>query len=99
MLTFYIAAAQPLQKKPSLGFQNLKDLVALHPQSRQAKFTLKAITRLARQFPHVIKKMKLLVSVMSGKLSKVNQYHQIGMKQLNFASCIYVFFFFLTLII
>ena len=55
MLNFYIAAAQHLQKKLPLDSQNLKDLVALHPQSRQPKFTLKAITRLARQLPHVTK--------------------------------------------
>ena len=55
MLNFYIAAAQYLQKKLPLDSQNLKDLVALHPQSRQAKFIFKAITQLARQLPHVIK--------------------------------------------
>ena len=42
-------------KKCSFGLQNLEDLVALHPHSRQAKFTLKAITRFARQLLHVIK--------------------------------------------
>ena len=55
LLNFYIATAQHLQKKLPLDSQNLKDLAALHPQSRQAKFTLKAITRLARQLPHLIK--------------------------------------------
>ena len=55
MLKIYIAAAQHLQKKLPFDSQNLKDLVALHPQSRQAKFTLKAITWLARQLPHVSK--------------------------------------------
>ena len=43
----------------SLDSQNLKDLVALHRQSRQAKFILKAITQLGRQFPHVIKGDKI----------------------------------------
>ena len=55
LLNFSIAAAQHLQKKLALDSQNFKDLVALHLQSRQAKFTLTAITRLARQLPHVIK--------------------------------------------
>ena len=44
-----------LAEKGSLDSQILKDLVALHPQSRQAKFTLNSITRLARQLPHIIK--------------------------------------------
>ena len=43
-------------EKCSFGLQNLKDLAALHPQSRQAKFTLKAFTRFARQLLHVIKR-------------------------------------------
>ena len=55
LLNFSIAAAQHLQKKLALDSQNFKDLVALHLQSRQAKFTLTVITRLARQLPHVIK--------------------------------------------
>ena len=55
LLNFYIAAAQHLQKKLALDSQNFKDLVALHLQSRQAKFTLTAIALLARQFPYVIK--------------------------------------------
>ena len=55
MLNFYIVAAQHLEKKLPLDSQNLKDLVALHLQSRQSRVTLKAITRLARQLPHVIK--------------------------------------------
>ena len=55
MLNFYITAAQHLQEKLPLDSQNLKDLVALHPQSRQPKFALKAITGLARQLLHVIK--------------------------------------------
>ena len=53
--TFHIAAAQHLQKKLPLDCQNLKDLLALHPQSRQAKSTLKAFTQLAKQLPRVIK--------------------------------------------
>ena len=52
---FCIAAAQHLQKKLPLDSQNLKDLVVLHPQSRQSKFTLKPITWLARQLSYVIK--------------------------------------------
>ena len=55
MVNFHIAAAQHLQKKLPLDAQKLKDLVALYPQSRQAKFTLKAITWLPRQLPHIIK--------------------------------------------
>ena len=55
LLNSYIAAAQHLQKKLALDSQNFKDLVALHLQSRQAKFTLTAIALLARQFPYVIK--------------------------------------------
>ena len=55
LLNSYIAAAQHLQKKLALDSQNFKDPVALHVQSRQAKFTLTAITLLARQFPYVIK--------------------------------------------
>ena len=54
MLNFYIPAAQHLQEKLPLDSQNLKDFVALPPQSRQAKFTLKAIARLGRQLPHAI---------------------------------------------
>ena len=45
MLNFYIAAAQLLQKNFSLDCQNLKDLIELHLQSRQANFRLKAIAR------------------------------------------------------
>ena len=98
MLNFYIAAAQHLQKKFPLDSQNLKDLVALHPQLRQARFTLKAITGLQDSFHVSLKEMKLHVSLMSGKLSKPNQYLQIGMKQVNFPLSFYVFFF-VTLII
>ena len=71
MLNFYIAAAQHLQKKLPLDSQNLKDLVALHPQSRQAKCTMKAITGLQDSFHMSLKEMKLHVSLMSGKLSKL----------------------------
>ena len=55
MVNFYIAAAQHLEKKLHFDSQNLKDLSALHPQSKQPQFTLKTITRLVRQLPHVIK--------------------------------------------
>ena len=33
IINFYIAAVQHLQEKPPLDSQNLKDLVAQHPQS------------------------------------------------------------------
>ena len=59
MLNFYIAVTQYFQKKLPLNSQNLRDLVALHPKSRQAKFTVRAITRLARQLPHVIKEEEI----------------------------------------
>ena len=98
-LNFYIVAAQHLQKKLSLDSQNLKDPVALHPRSRQPKFYLKTVAHgLQDSFHMSFKEMKLHVSMMSGKLAKVNQYLQIGMKQVNFLSCFYVFFF-LTLTI
>ena len=86
MLNFYVAAAQHLEKKLPLDSQNLKDLVALHPQSRQTKVYIEDNTRLTRQLPHSLKEMKLHVSVMSRKLPKVNQYLQTGMKQVNFIS-------------
>ena len=99
MLNFYIAAAQHLQKKLPLDSQNLKDLVALHPQSRQPKFALRTITRLSRQLPHIIKVDKIVCirdewKALQGEPMPLNWY-KTGKSSFIFLC----FLFFLTLII
>ena len=87
-----------MQKKPPLDAQNLKDLVAVHLQSRQTKFTLKAITWLVGQLPHVIKGDEIACLPYEWKVlqreSKPSNWYETGK-----FSFMFLCLFFLTLII
>ena len=87
MLNFYIAVAQHGAEKASFGFSKFKGSCC----------TASCITRLTRQLSHVIKGDEIACFRVEWELSKLNQYLQIGMKQVKFPLWFYVFFF-LTLI-
>ena len=67
MLNFYIAAKQHSQKKLPLDFKNLKDLVAIYQSQEKQSLHWRQLHGLQDSFRMSLKKMKLHVSMMSGK--------------------------------
>ena len=55
MQEFYIAVANHFQKRFSLDNGLSRDLACLHPVSQKKEWCVRAIGRIAKQMPHVIK--------------------------------------------